>query len=558
MAHRSQLSALGLALFVAGSVVAGAADSEPVRTRLGVSPMLVDAAAEVWKIIAAPDNPVWPGWNARDTPLLLYLPNDQELLIGHPRPPAGFRPYAGPLEFPGASIWVRNDTTLVTSDGQNTSMDVEGVRTLVVADPLSNLRLNIASLLEDPRPGTEKARKLEASTLAPDPYAQLGLIVHEAFHVFQDRAHPERGGNEGLLAIYPVLSVDNNVGFGLEALALDEVLRAKTTADARRAALRWLAAREERRRSLDTRAIQYEDGTEFAEGLAKYTEYQLWESLEGREPSAGLARAQGFAGYHDLSRRRAALAADMRAHLRGEVNVNNAPFGTAPARMRLYYSGMGIAVLLDRLAPGWKQRFWESDSTLTGMARTAIAPSEFELRNALAELRADTAFASLRIAKERLARDGARDAVNRLAAFGRGPGVRLIVDYGALDSRRVRLAFTPFGITRVDTARVIFDQVPVSARFDDGSELRESHALPLLRDTLRHELHVRLEKPVGRSELRRLAGGRPAGGKPAPLKLALPGLDLDLERGTWEWSPGVIRVRLWPAPGPEAPSSEHS
>ena len=37
----------------------------------------------------------------------------------------------------------------------------------------------------------------------------------------------------------------------------------------------------------------------------------------------------------------------MERHLRGEVNVNNSPYGTAPVRMRLYYSGMAIGLLLD-------------------------------------------------------------------------------------------------------------------------------------------------------------------------------------------------------------------
>ena len=186
---RAVLSSLLLALGASHALAASA----PGHRHLGVSPMLVDAAAEVWRVVARPDNPIWPGWNASDTPLLLYVPGEQDLLIGHPSPPPGFVPYAGPLTFPGATLHVRDDSTLVTLDGQNTSMDVNGVQTLVVADPLSNLRQNLAALLADPRPGDEKARSLELETLAPDPYDQLGLIVHEAFHVHQDRTQPDRG-----------------------------------------------------------------------------------------------------------------------------------------------------------------------------------------------------------------------------------------------------------------------------------------------------------------------------------------------------------------------------
>jgi hypothetical protein len=543
-------------LVLAGAVRPGAAATADAP-RLGVSPLLVDAAADVWRVIATDDNPVWPGWNAAGTPLLLYLPGRQDLLIGHPSPPAGFAPYHGPLSFPGEAILVRDDTTLVNADGQNTSMDIHGVRTLVVADPLSNLRQTVGGLLTDPRPAAEKARTLKFTTLAADPYEQLALIVHEAFHVHQDHDHPDRGGNEGLLVIYPVLSVDNNVGFGLEAGALAEAIEAPDVAAARRAAVRWLAVREHRRALLPARAVQYEDGTEFSEGLAKYTEYRLWQVLEGREPSPGLARAQGFQGYGDLSGQRRMLLDRMRAQMRGEVNVNNSPYGTAPARMRLYYSGMGQALVLDRLMPGWTKRFWAGDSSLTDMLRDALAASPAELAAGWDAARADTAYAPLRAAKEALARDGARDAAERLADFGRGPGTRLVVDFGRLDSHRVGLAFTPFGITRIDTARVIFDQVPISAHFADGSELREAYPLPLLRDTLRREVHVRLEKPVTLAELVRLAGGPVSGAAPRAMELSLPGANLSLRRATLRWSAGEIRVVLWPGEAP-APAARDS
>lgn len=536
---RSLLFAIGLLFaLVAGRSVA--ADRQP----LGVSPVLVDAAAEVWSVIARADNPVWPGWNASDTPLLLYLPGRQDLLIGHPSPPTGFRPYAGPLRFPGARMSVRDDSTLISLDGQNTSRDVNGVRTLVVADPLSNLRVNMNALLADPRPADEKARTLEFESLAQDPYQQMGLIVHEAFHVHQDRAHPNRGGNEGALVTYPVLSVPNNVGFGLEAGALREAIEATDSAARRAAAVRWLAVRTQRRQALPAPAVTYEDGIEFSEGLAKYTEYRLWEVLEGRTPGTDLERAQGFRGYADLGSQRRGLVGQMRAHLRGEVNVNNAPYGTAPLRMRLYYSGMAMAVLLDRLDSTWKGRFWANDSSLTDMLRAAIAPTDAELAAGVSAARADTAYAPLAAAKARLAEAGARDAAARLAAIGNGDGMKLVIEYGALANTRIALAFTPFGITRVDTARVIFDQVPIYARFSDGSEVQQERASAVLRDTLRKELVMRLPRPVTIAELARACGGKGLTATPADLELSLPGVTLSLKRATLRRRPGELRVTL--------------
>src|ERR1051325_192129 len=109
--------------------VAAAVDSSAVASSgwPGVNPPVSAAAAEVWAILARPDNPVWPGWDASNTPLLLYLPGRQDLLINHPHPPAGFHPYTGGVRVPGAGMMVRDGATLITSDGQNTSADVAEV-----------------------------------------------------------------------------------------------------------------------------------------------------------------------------------------------------------------------------------------------------------------------------------------------------------------------------------------------------------------------------------------------------------------------------------------------
>src|SRR4051794_9637633 len=100
---------IALALLVSFLAVAGdAVGSPPTESApvIGVSPLLIDAGAEVWSVVARNDNPIWPGWNAHDTPLLLYLPGQQDVLINHPHPAEGFSPYHGPLSFPGAEMWV--------------------------------------------------------------------------------------------------------------------------------------------------------------------------------------------------------------------------------------------------------------------------------------------------------------------------------------------------------------------------------------------------------------------------------------------------------------------
>ena len=295
-----------------------------------IDPLLLAAAHEVWSVIGSTMNPIWPHWDASPTPLLFYLPGEQDVLINHPHPPAGFHLYSGPVQFPGWRIFLKNGPTLIGIDGQNTSMDVDGVRTLVVADTLSNLRQRVFGLVADPRPAQDQMRTLGFAALATDPYDQLAMVVHEAFHVFQDKMAPDKGADDMLLLYYPVLAVQNNVGFAQEGRALADALRAGVAAEIRRAAVRWLAVREDRRSLLPPKAVEYEDGIEFTEGLAKYTEYRLFEVLEGRQPEAALHWMQGFGGYADLEKQRCDLIEALVQNMGGAVNVNNDPYGTAP------------------------------------------------------------------------------------------------------------------------------------------------------------------------------------------------------------------------------------
>ncbi|HEV2672581.1 MAG TPA: hypothetical protein VGU74_15915, partial [Gemmatimonadales bacterium] len=498
-------------------------------------------------LIAALENPIWPGWNASDTPLLFYLPGEQDVLINHPHPPAGFVPYGGPLQFPGGRIFVRDGSTILDWDGQNTARDVAGISTLVIADRLSNLRLRVRGLLEDPRRPEEKP--LGFADLATDPYDQLAMVVHEAFHVFQARAAPLKSANEMLLLYYPVLSVDNNVGFAQEGAALAAGLRTGVGDGPafHAAVVKWLALRQHRRSSLPAEAVAYEDGVEFGEGLAKYTEYRLFEVLQGRTPAPALQWAQGFSGYGDLDRRRERLIASMVAQMRGEVSVNNDPYGAAPLRMRLYFSGMAIGALLDRISPDWKRRILEPGTSLTGLMQDAVRASPDEMRRALEEARRDTGYQALVGAKTRLADAGKARIDTMVQEIERGEGTGIVVDYAALPSPRVGMAFTPFGITVVDEDRTIFSQVPISARLTDSAEIVQRVPRPLLQDKKRKVLRFRLLRSLTREEVERASGRHTAApNQIAGLALELPEFTVRAPRAQLRWDGKDLTVVLQP------------
>ncbi len=522
-------------LLAAIPVPTGQAKSTAPRQALKVDPLLIAEAGEVWKLIAAPKNSIWPGWDATATPLLFYLPGEQDVLINHPHPPAGFVPYDGPVRFPYGRIFIKDGPTLIEWDGQNTSRDIGGIRTLVVADTLSNLRVRFFGLLEDARPAAEKIQSLRFADLATDPYSQLAIVVHEAFHVFQDLEAPDQGANEMLLLHYPVLSVANNVGFAQEGAALAEALGARDNPALWRAARRWLALRQERRAGLSSQALEYENGVEFSEGLAKYAEYRLFQVLARRKPGPAMAWAQGFAGYSNLESQLEGLIDMMAQHMNGEVLVNNDPYGTAPLRMRLYFSGMAIGAMLDRLSPDWKARVFAPGMSLTRLVEEVLKPSQAEMDEAIVKARKEPGYALLVEKKTVLALEGRTRNESLLKEIEKGEGIGIIVDYSDLGSPKLSMSFTPFGVTVLDKERTILSQVPITIIFGTEGELSQKVPAPLLRDTGRRLVRFRLPPGTARADVEKALGTTPIDSRPAERVLDFPGATLKAANAQVRW-----------------------
>jgi len=418
----------------------------------------------------------------------------------------------------------------------------------VVADTLSNLRQQVFGMVADPRPAQEKFQTITPSSLATDPYDQLAMVVHEDFHGYQHKMAPDKGASEYLLLYYPVLSVSNNVDFALEGSALVDALRSTDATQLRHAALRWLALRKERRAQLPAKAIEYEDGVEFVEGTAKYTEYRLFQVLEGRKPGAALNWAQGFNGFDNLASQRQQLIEKMVQNMSGKVIVNNDPYGTAPVRMRLYYSGMGMAALLDRLMPGWQSRIFAADTSLTSLLEEALKATQEEMDAALKDEKSKPEYAELVREKTKLADEGKAHIEIVRKQIEEGPGVGLTVDYSQLASPRVGVGFTPFGITVIDADRTIFTQVPIAVRFGKQGELSQTQPAPLLRDSNRKLVRFRLPQSVTKAEVEKKLESIPTDGSAATnLNLELPGATLKAAKAKLHWSGNELTVVLMDA-----------
>jgi hypothetical protein len=520
-----------------------------VAPRLRVDPRLLLEARTVWQVIGAPDNPVWPGWNATDTPILVYLPGVQDVLIHHPHPPKGFVRYPGRTSFERGAVYLRDGPTTFSWDGQNTSTEVDGVPTLVVADTPSRLKQQIRGLLGDPRPAETKLADLDYERdLVPDLYEEMATIAHEAFHVFQSRRAPNKRANERDVRLYPCLSVENNVGMALEGKALAECMRATDERGLRAAALRWLAVRRDRRRALPRPAVAYEDGNEFNEGLAKYVELAFMRALEGRRPSDSFFLYQGFHGFTRLAEFRDQRVRRMVSAMRGEVNVNNDPYGTSPIRDRLYYSGMAIATLLDRIAPSWKRRILADSVSLTDLAAEALRPTDAELRGALAEARSDTEYASIVAQKTKLAEDGRRDTDSLLARVIRSGTTALVLDYSALGGAKTRISFTPFGVRALDTLRTIYTMVPIAANVESNRNgFQQKSPIPTLEDRAAKTFTFPLERSLTAEEARNLtAAAERALASHEDFTAELPGAKVFAKRARVEATGMSLIVRCLP------------
>jgi hypothetical protein len=488
---------------------------------LKIDPLLVAQVAEVWAVIGREDNPVWPGWNAADTPILIYMPDVQDLLINHPQPPVGFTLYEGPIRFPYGKMWVKNGETIEKLDGQNTTRTVNGVDTLMVADSLSTRRQWVESVTEESRGSSDDLKSIIDKGLFPDPYGSMSIFAHEAFHVYQGKRAPQKHGSEFALIAYPSLSVENNVGYSLEADALRAAIEARDATNLRKFAVQWLAIRQTRRKGLSQALNDYEDGTEFSEGTANYVQFRFIQALEKRKPSPDMWFVQGFRGYDDLSAERERMLNRMSEMMAGKVNVNNDPYGASPVRSRLYFSGMGVGALLDRLGAKWHDRIFEPKTTLTALVEEALHATPQELQLAYAEVANSKRFKDLSAEKQILAKDGQAYIDKSLEEFDKAPGV-VVLDYSMLSKPKVGVRFTPFGILRIDADRTLFRLIPAQGVVN-GMSFEEDSARPLLQDRPKKQFVLTLKGAITEAKLDELAPNWRSG----PVKiesLGLPGV----------------------------------
>ncbi len=240
----------------------------------------------------------------------------------------------------------------------------------------------------------------------------LSTSVHEAFHVFQGSQRAEgrrfgQGENSFLVTRYPIFDIENEAAFALEGQILLAALQSENGSNTRKLATEFIAVREARQRRLDADLVEFETLAELNEGLAQYAGIRALLMLadDADDPGPLVEAAEEDMG--DLLRL---------------IDSGDRSF-----RLRFYYSGPAMALLLDRLAEDdWKTRLVEENITI----QEAVAEySGYREREATLRREAELEFDAATLAADAGALvDALRSRLRtRVDSALSQPGVRIVI-----------------------------------------------------------------------------------------------------------------------------------
>lgn len=307
---------------------------------------------------------VWPGLGERPIPAVLYN-ESHAFLAGVADPPPGWRTVPGGRTQGGAWQAVP-ETAVLGAPLYRQPLPPTGETpqafTVRIGDEyaasLGTMEWMPIALADQIR------RDLPAPVAAVFPYTlftnqlvtgtehYLSLLLHEAFHAHVADVAPDRlAAAEASLAAEDGYPWDDPLvvaAWDDELATLVATLRAETDDEATALAADFLALRQQRRAAtgLTPDHIALERQREWSEGLARYAELAIWRAAAdpAYRPTPELADDPEFDGYRGYEQRWAR-----------ELDQTTR-MATQAGEGRFYYTGGGIAMLLDRLAPGWQVR----------------------------------------------------------------------------------------------------------------------------------------------------------------------------------------------------------
>lgn len=442
---------------------------------------------------------LWPGFDFRATPFLIYRGGIDAFLVQHPDPPTEFALLTLPVPgFERIPIYHhQGPLPYLPAVGP---VEVGGHFTATL--PLSVYRAGAW------------------------PETLVAATIHEAFHAYQASMGWPRT-NLGLLSAYPELSATNNALGNLEATILAEFLAgrlglelgrsdadppdaghaggaatgggpghapgdalghdADDPLDARRTAYHFGLVRRERRGPLDDEIIDYEQNLETTEGLARYVEVKalVGASAPEYQPSRAFETVSGRARYDKAQ----ALVSEQVAKLY-EVNLSAA----GAAWWRFFQTGMALGLFADFLDPGWKEKV-ERGAALDEVLEAGVRYDGGEGdEKTLEALKEDHGYDERLDAEREFSRNEKKRKEELLASILRGTGTRVTFDVSSLiseetwwDSGRFALDWDPSSVETI-TRNVRIHRKGLRFR-GYGTDLRFGN-LPVVEDLKNRLFHV--------------------------------------------------------------------
>jgi hypothetical protein len=467
-----------------------------VSSKLRIDPLLLVSLKECRNITNNLGNELFPGWDFQKTPVLFYRPNVQELLINYPHKPKGFLLYTGFNPLGEDTIYVRNDTTFFPYDDQNTSTEIDSIPVLVVADPFSTIRNQLQDILN--RPKEFASGWLEDWGFLPDPYYKLQIILHEAFHVYQNKKASDKGADESAVTNYPLLDPENNALYVIEGNILRDALFANETNVRLEKIKEFVAVRSFRHSRLEKSFVEYENLNEYNEGLARYVEYKFMKLGEDIVPTKEIYYEQGFNGYREVLSKRFRDAMDNMVNI---VAVNDDRFGnkygSGPLRFRLYDLGACQALLLDYTMPGWKEKIFQPTVYLTDLLKQSVDLTDDELKRYLDLAKEEYNYKEAYRIKLEFEKEGKRKIEEKVASILNTEKTLVKIFYGGMTEKAIVARYTPFGVTQVSKQSAIYEMVPSLIIFKKGVMLDFKQAIPVLVDQEKQQIIFSVDTSPG-------------------------------------------------------------
>jgi hypothetical protein len=290
--------------------------------------------AEAYRLAAAIGDSIWPGWSRVPFATVLVA-GEHEYFVRHPKPPSGSTPL-GRDELLGSDVFVRARTF---SPGFLATFPLEGISTVVV--------------------GTME------TTGSKSPADWVVTLLHEHFHQLQE-AQPgfyekaaalglSRGDQTGMWMLNFPFAYDSPKVRDAYAAAAGALRAALVREGDAAAVAAYRAKREALRAALSDDDRKYMDFQLWKEGVARYTQLRVAaRAAKSYAPSAAFAAQPEHAGFDAVFR-----------SLSDQIPKELAQLQLSESKRVVFYPyGAAEALLLDRIRPSWRERYFADPFTL--------------------------------------------------------------------------------------------------------------------------------------------------------------------------------------------------